>query len=269
MRKPFTRLNSAGFTLTELLVVVAIISVLIAILVPALQRARQQAYTVQCQSNLRQIGMAFFNYATENRDYMPPVGYAASNWTDGLRGATFYHILGKAGYLGSKERFRGAFFNIDQTRFAVTRCPAEQPRRVLHRYYDSELMAGSYVMNWSITWYHYYLGYQGPDLAYKCYRKGFTKGPTYKAAPTYKPIPAHQARLVIDTTDWGAGWTLPFFNYHLDGPITNWLYSGENLYAFRHPNQTLNALYMDGHVEPHQHISKTGKALYQVLYPDP
>jgi prepilin-type processing-associated H-X9-DG protein len=72
----------SGFTIVELLVVIGIIVLLIALLLPALNRARAAALQIQCGSNLRQLGQAMQNFAANHRGYFPIQGDAITGGMD-------------------------------------------------------------------------------------------------------------------------------------------------------------------------------------------
>ncbi len=82
--------RKSAFTLIELLVVVAIIAVLVAILLPALNAARETAQGVLCQSNLRQCGTVFQMYIDDNGGFLPYNSWDASHPTYSPSGLNLY-----------------------------------------------------------------------------------------------------------------------------------------------------------------------------------
>ncbi len=119
---PHTRPHSAmrAFSLVELLVVVSIIALLVGILLPSLRGARAQARAVVCAGNLRQLGLAFSSYATDQNDFALPGGYFAQApalywWgADGPAGKANFGESFIYPYLGAQASPRGVLECPDQ-----------------------------------------------------------------------------------------------------------------------------------------------------------
>jgi prepilin-type processing-associated H-X9-DG protein/prepilin-type N-terminal cleavage/methylation domain-containing protein len=139
MRKAFIH----GFTLVELLVVIGIVVLLVALLLPALGKARESARGATCASNMRQLAAAFIGYTQSNRGQSPrpafggPVRYDWVFWQEPPYGTRNLDESALAPYLGAK----GPMLR------ALLRCPSDS---MLH---DTGKPGGyqfSYSMNMSL-----------------------------------------------------------------------------------------------------------------------
>jgi prepilin-type processing-associated H-X9-DG protein/prepilin-type N-terminal cleavage/methylation domain-containing protein len=99
--------NTRGMTLVELLVVIGIIAVLISILIPVLAKARIQANQTRCAANLRQLGVAFFNYGAMHNGTLPPL----NSKSPGIHGDWYFDYLEREKLLSGDILAPGTEFN--------------------------------------------------------------------------------------------------------------------------------------------------------------
>jgi prepilin-type N-terminal cleavage/methylation domain-containing protein/prepilin-type processing-associated H-X9-DG protein len=114
------RQNIRGFTLVELLVVISIIALLLAVLIPALSSARQQATTVTCATRLKDIGVVFGLYMADNNGNLPTNRYV--NVNDGYD--RWCALIAKY-----YNRNRNELKDKNKTPYAeICRCPAQNQK---------------------------------------------------------------------------------------------------------------------------------------------
>jgi prepilin-type N-terminal cleavage/methylation domain-containing protein/prepilin-type processing-associated H-X9-DG protein len=165
-----------GFTLVELLVVIAIIGVLVALLLPAVQSAREAARRLSCQNNLKQLGLAFQNY----HDVLGRFPSAGITWN---QSSWYVHILP---FIEQKNLYDQANFSkglytdggatqagrggLALTRIEAFLCPASPAKKMMmtgvHNPHTPELIQGQVPYT-----AHYYgiQGAKGPDPSGQAY----------------------------------------------------------------------------------------------------
>lgn len=127
------------FTLIELLVVIAIIAILAAMLLPALQQARDRAKSIKCVNRLKNIGSASQQYTVDNKDYIP-FGYTTGGDFGGYTSPGLWSWKCRVSqYMGYPTTSHWSFTNGGSDK--ISYCPSEEKQKGYNTYLPGKQLA--------------------------------------------------------------------------------------------------------------------------------
>jgi prepilin-type N-terminal cleavage/methylation domain-containing protein/prepilin-type processing-associated H-X9-DG protein len=155
---PTLPVRRRAFTLIELLVVIAIIAVLIGLLLPGVQKAREAAFRTQCQNNLKQIGLGMLNYASVWGGNLPtngdwgspgnPYGYPEASWAVQILPYIEQDPLyqqANSQYASSGPPASWWIYGISQNEVKTYECPSRPVRVVAVSWESGAFFQGDYA----------------------------------------------------------------------------------------------------------------------------
>ena len=234
------------FTLTELLIVIAIIAILADILLPALNRGRDKARAISCVSNLKQIGTGALAYAADYDDWWPPATLSA--WGSAPMNYELNWITRIHPYATGRD-----FELAKNTEKSIFICPGGKPED-LFRHDGSNSNQGYPVTN--LTWNLRYGGYKDNSTGmYKYSFKKLSRCRRPSGAGTCWDVSNinHSNNSVFKDTNNAR-------HYHNVTVSAEWL-------AARHLNRD-NLLFVDSHVETLNFLHFSDKKFREIFIPD-
>lgn len=214
------RKQTECFTLIELLIVIAIIAILAGMLMPALNQARQMAFTTACRSNLKQYALGLASYTSESNEYLC-YGYNSSS-----SASTFNHILYP--YIFNRPLKLDGYSSTKPVNVKLYQCPAAKYKHVYQN------MMSSYGYNYSgvIS--------TSPTQRILGYKSSTENNPPTKTGQIKQPSAVFffgDGRLNITSNLWGDN---PAYPNNAPGSDPS------EFVPWRHQKQ-VNILYGDGH----------------------
>ena len=187
-------LHLAGFTLVELLVVIAIIGILIALLLPAVQAAREAARRMACQNHLKQIALGMHNFESARGKFPPMIGNDQYRWSAQARVLPYLEESGVADMFTFDQSYSSLNL-VKTTRIPVYLCPSEENDRLRLKNGEPYHYPINYGVNCGI-WKVYDptvgsggLGafYPGDGLGTRAYQDGMSKTLMLAEVKAYNP----------------------------------------------------------------------------------